>query len=88
MISVVVGCPSGMPASERDSTVPCDVTGDYDLRGYLGIDDTRPGFGAISYTVHVDTDADDSTLDKIRKAAEDGSRWSTTPPTPPRCPAR
>lgn len=50
-----------------------DVSGEYDLRGYLGIDDTRPGFGAITYTVHVDTDADDATLDDIRKAAEVGS---------------
>lgn len=50
-----------------------DVSGDYDLRGYLGIDETRPGFGAITYTVHVDTDADDAILDDIRKAAEVGS---------------
>jgi putative redox protein len=50
-----------------------DVNGDYDLRGYLGIDQTRPGFGAISYTVHVDTDADDAALEEIRMAAEAGS---------------
>lgn len=50
-----------------------DVNGGYDLRGYLGIDETRPGFGSISYTVHVDTDADDATLDEIRRAAEAGS---------------
>lgn len=50
-----------------------DVNGDYDLRGYLGVDDTRPGFGAISYTVHVDTDADDAMLEEIRRAAEAGS---------------
>jgi putative redox protein len=50
-----------------------DVVGDYDLRGYLGIDETRPGFGAITYSVHVDTDAEDATLEDIRKAAEAGS---------------
>lgn len=50
-----------------------DVIGEYDLRGYLGIDETRPGFGAISYTVRVDTDADDATLEEIRRAAEMGS---------------
>ncbi len=50
-----------------------DVAGEYDLRGYLGIDETRPGFGAITYTVHVDTDADEATLEDIRKAAEVGS---------------
>lgn len=50
-----------------------EVNGDYDLRGYLGIDETRPGFGSVSYTVHVDTDADDATLEDIRKAAESGS---------------
>lgn len=50
-----------------------DVFGDYDLRGYLGIDDTRPGFGSITYTVYVDTDADDAVLEEIRRAAEAGS---------------
>jgi len=50
-----------------------DVSGDYDLGGYLGIDETRPGFGSITYTVHVDIDADDATLEDIRKAAEAGS---------------
>ena len=55
----------------RDLSI--EVEGDYDLRGYLGIDDTRPGFGSISYTVHVDTDADEATLEEIRKAAEAGS---------------
>lgn len=61
-----------------------DVTGDYDLRGYLGIDGTRPGFGAVSYTVHVDTDADEATLEEIRKAAEAGSPMvdNTANPTP------
>jgi uncharacterized OsmC-like protein len=50
-----------------------DVEGDYDLAGYLALGDTRPGFGAVRYTVHVDTDAPDEVLDEIRKAAEIGS---------------
>lgn len=51
-----------------------EVEGDYDLRGYLGIgDQTRPGFGSLTYTVRVDTDADERTLDEIRVAAEAGS---------------
>lgn len=51
-----------------------DVEGSYDLRGYLGIDgDVRPGFDAVRYTVHVDTDADAQTLEEIRAAAEVGS---------------
>lgn len=51
-----------------------EVEGDYDLRGYLGIGgETRPGFGTIRYTVHVDTEADDAVLDDIRKSAESGS---------------
>lgn len=50
------------------------VEGDYDLRGYLRVDDdTRPGFTAIRYTVHVDTDAPDHILDQIRADAEAGS---------------
>src|SRR4051812_45353901 len=51
-----------------------EVEGDYDLRGYLGLDEaTRPGFGGIRYTVQVDTDAYEATLEEIRKAAEAGS---------------
>lgn len=51
-----------------------DVEGDYDLRGYLGLDgEARPGFGTLRYTVYADTDADDSVLEEIRVAAEAGS---------------
>jgi uncharacterized OsmC-like protein len=51
-----------------------EVEGDYDLRGYLGIgSETRPGFGAIRYTVHVETDASEAVLEEIRKDAEAGS---------------
>lgn len=51
-----------------------EVEGDYDLRGYLAIDEAvRPGFGAIRYTVRADTDADEHTLDEIRHAAERSS---------------
>lgn len=53
----------------RDLSI--EVEGDYDLRGYLAIDEhVRPGFGAVRYTVHVDSDADQATLDEIRHAAE------------------
>lgn len=48
-----------------------DVEGDYDLRGYLALDDdVRPGFSAIRYTVSVDTDAPAPVLEEIRQAAE------------------
>ena len=48
-----------------------EVGGDYDLRGYLAIDDqVRPGFDTIRYTVHVDSDASPDVLDEIRHAAE------------------
>jgi uncharacterized OsmC-like protein len=50
-----------------------DVEGDYDLAGYLALGDTRPGYGEVRYTVHVDTDASDDVLEEIRKAAEEGS---------------
>lgn len=53
----------------RDLSI--EVEGDYDLRGYLAVDDeVRPGFGAIRYTVSVDSDADEQTLEEIRHAAE------------------
>ncbi|GAA1382734.1 hypothetical protein GCM10009613_10990 [Pseudonocardia kongjuensis] len=48
-----------------------EVSGDFDLRGYLALDEkVRPGFSGISYTVHVDTDADQAVLDEIRAATE------------------
>lgn len=51
-----------------------EVDGDYDLRGYLALDEqVRPGFGAIRYTVRVDSDAPAEVLDEIRKAAEQTS---------------
>lgn len=51
-----------------------EVSGDYNLSGYLGIDENvRPGFTGISYTVHVDTDADTDVLQEILHAAEAGS---------------
>jgi putative redox protein len=53
----------------RDLSI--EVEGDYDLRGYLALDgDVRPGFGAIRYTVRVDSDASVDTLEEIRHAAE------------------
>jgi uncharacterized OsmC-like protein len=51
-----------------------ETKGNYDLRGYLALDaNTSPGFLTISYTVEVDTDADDAVLEDIRRAAEAGS---------------
>ena len=48
-----------------------EVAGDYDLRGYLDLDEeTRPGFTSISYTVDVDTDASAEELAEIKEAAE------------------
>lgn len=50
------------------------VTGYYDLRGYRDLDlDVRPGFSRITYTVHVDTDADPILLEDI---GEDAQRTS------------
>ncbi|MBM3665220.1 MAG: hypothetical protein FJW92_05460 [Actinobacteria bacterium] len=43
-----------------------DVSGEFDLRGYLSLDErVRPGFTGITYTVTVDTDADDAVLEEI-----------------------
>jgi putative redox protein len=48
-----------------------EVAGDFDLRGYLALDDdVRPGFSDIRYTVHVDSDADPAVLEEIKAAAE------------------
>lgn len=47
------------------------VEGDYDLAGYLALDDgVRPGFSSLRYTVEVDTDAPAAVLEEIRRAAE------------------
>ena len=48
-----------------------EVNGDFDLRGYLDLDEqTRPGFGEITYTVHVDTDATPEQLAEIQEITE------------------
>ena len=50
------------------------VRAPYDLRGYLGLDESvRPGFTSLEYAVEVDTDADPAVLDEIKAAAEAGS---------------
>jgi hypothetical protein len=50
------------------------VNGEYDPRGYLALDgDVRPGFSEPAYTVSVDSDADERTLDEIRAAVEASS---------------
>lgn len=48
-----------------------EVTGEFDLRGYLAVDEeVRPGFSDLKYVVHVDTDTPDDVLEEIRVAAE------------------
>jgi putative redox protein len=48
-----------------------EVSGRYDLRGYLALDDdTRPGFSEISYSVNVESDASPEQLAEIKEAAE------------------
>jgi uncharacterized OsmC-like protein len=50
------------------------VSAPFDLRGYLNLDPkVRPGFSDIQYTVEVDTDADATTLEEIRRATERNS---------------
>lgn len=61
-------------AARRDidlRSLRIDVSGDYDLRGYLALDDdVRPGFSSIRYSVEVDADATPEQLEEIRGAAE------------------
>lgn len=48
-----------------------EITGDMDLRGYLGLDeDVRPGYSNIDYTVRVKSDADRATLEGLLSKAE------------------
>ncbi|WP_103030534.1 OsmC family protein [Salinibacter altiplanensis] len=51
-----------------------EVTGELDLRGYLGVEDSvRPGYKNLEYTVRIDSDAAPETLREIVEAAEVGS---------------
>lgn len=51
-----------------------EVRGEYDLRGYLDLDEAvRPGFDRIDYTVHVDSGADPALLEEIGHVAERSS---------------
>lgn len=48
-----------------------EVTGELDLRGYLGVDDAvRPGYRNLEYTVRIDSDAPREVLEEILAAAE------------------
>lgn len=51
-----------------------EVTGELDLRGYLGVDDSvRPGYKNLEYVVRIDSDADAEELREILDAAEKNS---------------
>lgn len=51
-----------------------EVTGDLDLRGYLGLDDNvRPGYTNLDYTIRVKSDADREVLEEIVQVAEENS---------------
>lgn len=72
-----------------------EVEGDYDLRGYLDLDeDIRPGFSELRYTVEVDADATSDELEELRVAAEstspmfDNARHRTSVEGTVRAPAR
>lgn len=48
-----------------------EVTGDMDLRGYLGLDENvRAGYDAVSYVVRVKTDAPQEVVEEMLRAAE------------------
>jgi len=56
------------------SDLEIKVEAPFDLRGYLDIEPgVRPGFGGLSYTVDVKSDASAQILEEIRAAAEKGS---------------
>ncbi len=51
-----------------------EITGDMDLRGYLGLDEkVRPGYTNLDYIVRVKSDADRATLEDLLKKAEQHS---------------
>lgn len=39
-----------------------EVEADYDARSYHGVGDVSPGYAALRWTVHVETEADEATL--------------------------
>ena len=48
-----------------------ELEGDVDLRGFLGIsEDVRPGYETVTCTVHIDADAADEELLKLRERVE------------------
>lgn len=64
-------------AAKRDidlEALRIEVEGDYDLRGYLDLDEeVRPGFTQLRYTVEVESDATSDDLEELRLAAESTS---------------
>ncbi len=48
-----------------------EVTGDLDLRGYLGLDESvRPGYTNVQYVVRVKSDAPQDVIEEILRTAE------------------
>lgn len=48
-----------------------EVTGDLDLRGYLGLDETvRPGYTNLQYVVRVKSDTPQEVIEEILRSAE------------------
>lgn len=48
-----------------------EVTGELDLRGYLGLGDSvRPGYKNLEYTVRIESDASEEVLREILEEAE------------------
>ena len=51
-----------------------EVTGDLDLRGYLGLDEnSRPGYTNLQYVVRVKSDAPQEVIEEILRSAEQTS---------------
>jgi len=61
-------------AAQRDidfDDFEIEVTGELDLRGYLGVDDgVRPGYKNLEYTVRIESDASKEVLREILAEAE------------------
>ncbi len=56
---------TGLGIEVRDLRI--EVEGDLDLHTFLGLADGNAGFESISVRVHLDSDADDETLDALHR---------------------
>lgn len=75
LLAALGSCIAGTYAAQatgrgvRIEALEVEVDGCIDLNGFFGLQPVRPGLSDVHATIHVRSDADDETLEELRRAA-------------------